>query len=120
MDAVNTEIMQHYFNLLQDVFEKNGLINAPHQIYNVDESGIPPKALNVVAKKGSKKVRVRLTGRKGQVTVVVCGNATGQVIRPMIIYDAKKLWHAWMRGEVPQTSYGLSDKGWITTELFQS
>ena len=50
----------------------------------------------------------------------MCGNATGQVIPPMIIYDAKKLWHAWMRGEVPETSYGLSDKGWITTELFQS
>ena len=64
MDAVNTETMQHYFNLLQNVLEKNGLINAPHQIYNMDESGIPldPKAINVVAKKGSKKVRVRSTG----------------------------------------------------------
>ena len=97
-------------------------MNAPHQIYNVDESGVPldPKALNVVAKKGSKKVRVRSTGRKGQVTVVACGNAAGQVIPPMIIFDAKKLCHAWTRGEVPGTSYGLSDKGWITTELFQS
>jgi len=50
--------MQHYFKLLQDVLEKNGLINTPHRIYNVDESGIPldSKALNVVAKKGCKKV----------------------------------------------------------------
>ena len=93
MDAVNAETMQHYFNLLKDVLDKNGLMNAPHQIYNVDESGVPldPKALNVVAKKGSKKVRVRSTGRKGQVTVVACGNAASQVIPPMIIFDAKKL-----------------------------
>ena len=91
MDAVNAETMQHYFNLLKDVLDKNGLMNAPHQIYNVDESGVPldPKALNVVAKKGSKKVRVRSTGRKGQVTVVACGNTAGQVIPPMIIFDAK-------------------------------
>jgi len=47
--------MQHYFNLLQNVLEKNGLINAPHHIYKIDKSGVPldPKALNVVAKKGS-------------------------------------------------------------------
>jgi len=63
--------MQHYFDLLQDVLTKNGLMNALHQIY---ESGVPldSKALNVVAKKGSKKVQVRSTGRKGQVTVVAC------------------------------------------------
>jgi len=82
------QTMQYYFDLLQDVLTKNGLMNAPHQIYNVDESGVPldPKALNMVAKKGSEKVRVRSTGRKGQ---VARGNAAGQVISPMIIFDAK-------------------------------
>ena len=50
---------------------------------------------------------------KGQVTVVVCGNNAGQRIPPMIVYDAKKLCHAWTISEVPGTSYGLSDKGWI-------
>jgi len=97
MDAVNAETIQHYFYLLQDVLTKNGLMNAPHQIYNVDDSGVPldPKILNAVAKKGSKKVRMRSTGRKGQVTVVACGNAAGQVILIMVIFDTKKLCHAW-------------------------
>ena len=51
--------------LLKDVLDKNGLMNASHQIYNVDENGVPldPKALNVVAKKCSKKVQVRSTGK---------------------------------------------------------
>jgi len=88
--------------------------------YNVDQSGVPldPKALNVVAKKGSKKVRVRSTGRKGQVTVSgglwqccwLSDSTNGH-------FDVKKLCHAWTRGEVLGTSYGLSDKGWVTTEL---
>ena len=58
MDAVNTETMQHYFNLLRNVIGKNGLMNAPDQIYNVDESSVSldPKVLNVLAKKSSKKV----------------------------------------------------------------
>jgi len=49
---------------------------------------------------------------------VACGNAAGQVIPPMVIFDAKKLCHSWTKDEVPGTSYRLSDKGWITTELF--
>ena len=70
----------------------NDLLNVPHQIYNVDKSGVPldPKALNVVTARGSKKVYTRSTGRKGQVTVVACGNAAVQVIPPMVIFDAKK------------------------------
>ena len=97
----------------------NDLLNAPHQIYDVNESGVPldSKALNVVTARDSKKVYIRSTGRKGQVTVVACGNGAGQVIPPMVTFDAKKLCHSWTQGEVPGTSYGLSDKGWITTDL---
>ena len=58
MNAVNEETKSDYFILLQDVLQKNGLINCPGQIYNVDESGAPldPKAPNIVAKTGAKKV----------------------------------------------------------------
>ena len=35
------------------------------------------------------------------------------------IFDAKNLNHAWSSNEVPSTKYGLSDNGWITTELFE-
>ena len=39
---------------------------------------------------------------------------------PMLIFDAKKLCQGWMQEEVPGTSYGLSDNGWIDTDLFDS
>ena len=67
MDAINEETISHYFTLLQDVMQKNGKTNSPGQIYNVNESGVPldPKAPNVVAKTGAKKVRYCSTGRKG-------------------------------------------------------
>ena len=66
-----------------------------------------------------KKVRYRASGKKGQVTIVACANAAGQAIPPMVIFDAMKLNHAWTANEVPGTKYGLSDKGWINTDLFQ-
>ena len=53
-------------------------------------------------------------------TVVAYRNASGQFIPPMLIFDAKKLCPAWTRAKVPGTAYGLSNKGWITTELFES
>jgi len=122
MDAVNRDTMSHYFTLLQKTLDKNGLTNSPGQIYNVDESGIPldPKAPNIVAKTGTKKVRYRSTGRKGQITIVACGSATGQVIPPTVIFESKVVNHAWTRDELPGVSYGCSDSGWITTELFES
>ena len=67
-----------------------------------------------------KKVRYQSPGRKGQITVVGCGNAAGQVIPPLIIFDAKKVKHAWTKDEVPGTKYGVSDKGWINIGLFEA
>ena len=66
-------------------------------------------------KKGVKNIRNRTSGRKGQITVVACGKAAGQVIPLMMIFDAKKLNHAWTANEILETKYGFSDKGWITT-----
>ena len=124
MDAINSETMNHYFDLLEKTLKDNNLMNCPSQIYNVDESGMPldPKAPNIVAQTGpgTKKVRFRSTGRKGQITIVACGNATGQVMPPTIIFEAKKVNPAWTTGEIPGTMYGSSDKGWITTDLFES
>jgi len=73
MDAVNADTISHYYNLLETTLKEN-LLHSPAQIYNVDETGIPldPKAPNVVAKTGTKNVRYRSTGRKGQITVVAC------------------------------------------------
>ena len=119
MDAINRETINQYFDLLKNVLDEYDLLASPAQIYNVDESGMPFdfKTPNVVAKTGSKKVRYRQTGRKGQVTIVACANAIGQAIPPMIIFDSKNLNHAWTKDEVPGTRYGLSDNGWINTDL---
>ena len=96
----------------------NVILDRPAQIYNVNESGIPFdfKTPNKVAAIGTKKVRYRQAGTKGQVTVVGCVNAIGQAIPPMIFFDAKNLNHAWTKNEVPGTRYDLSDNGWINNQ----
>ena len=52
--------------------------------------------------------------------MVACGNAAGNVLPPLIIFDTKHVQHSWTKGEVPGTKYGTSDKGWINIDLFES
>ena len=110
--------------LLHNTLTRHNLLDKPSQIYNVDESGVPlnPHPPKVVTSKGrvTKKVRYRTSGSKGQITVVGCANASGQVIPPMIIYDATILNPAWTKDKVPGTKYGLSSNGWINTDLFEA
>ena len=72
MDAVNIGTTRHYFDLLETTLKDNNLLHSPGHIYNIDETGVPldPKAPNVIVRTGSKKVRYRATGKKGQ---VYCG-----------------------------------------------
>ena len=87
----------------------------------MDESGIPldPRTPKIVTKRGEKKVRYRVSGKKEQITVLGCVNAIGQSIPPMIIFEGIYLNHQWTAGEVPSTYYGMSDKGWTDQELFR-
>lgn len=86
----------------------------------MDESGMPldHKPPKVIVLKGTKKVHCRTSGNKAQITVLACGNAAGHVIPPMVIFEGKRLNPEWMKGEVPDTLYGMSDKGWTNMELF--
>ena len=86
----------------------------------MDESGLPldHKPSKVVTLKGTKKVHCRTSGKKTQITVLAYANAAGNVIPPMINFEGKWLNPEWTKGEVPNTLYGMSDKGWTDMELF--
>ena len=121
LSAINEQTLGHYYDLLKDVLTTHDLMDHPERIYNMDETGMPldPPTPRIVAKRGQKKVRSRTSGKKGQVTVIACGNAVGQHILPLVIFDAAKLNALWTKGEVPGTRYGVSSRGWVEQQLFQ-
>jgi len=55
----------------------------------MDETGVPldPRPPNIIAQSGQKKVRYRQSGKKEQISVIGCGNAAGQAIPPMVIFE---------------------------------
>lgn len=117
----NKSAIEEYFDILKDVLKEHSLFDKPAQIYNVDESGMPLEhhPPHVVVKRGQRKVRCRTSGNKKQVTVVASVNAAGMCTPPFVIFDAKSLNMEWTKGEVPGTTYGLSNNGWIDMELFK-
>ena len=122
MNAMSNKIaIEQYFAVLKECMEKEGLFDKPAQIYNFDEVGMPldHRSPRVIVKKGQKKVRYRSSGNKSQVTALVCVNAAGSAMPPYIIFDAKNLNLDWTEGEIPGTTYGLSNNGWIDMELFR-
>ena len=110
MDATKNQTdLDNYFKKLKRILDENKLVDKPGQIYNMDESGIPldHRSPCVLARKGQKKS----TGNKSQITIVRCINANGQALPPFIVFDAKYLNIQWTDGEVPGTTYGLSNSG---------
>ena len=90
---VNREIIEAYFNLLEETLTKNGIMDNPGVIFNVDETGMPleHKHEKAVAQKGVRNVTALTSGRKTNTTVIACGSAAGQVIPP----KAKPCLHYW-------------------------
>jgi len=120
MEAINPENLNNYYDLLRSVYDESDFDKFPESIYNMDETGVPlsPRPPKVIAKKGQKKVRYRTSGQKSQITVIGCGNATGQSIPPFIIFAAKQLSPLWMNDEVNGSRFAVSENGWVDQELF--
>ena len=104
----NREVIEAYFNLLEETLTKNGIMDNPGVIFNIDETGMPleHKPEKAVAQKGVRNVTALTSGNKTNITVIACGSAAGQVIPPMVLFQGKKLNHAFTIGEVPGTMYG--------------
>ena len=47
-------------------------------------------------------------------------SATGQALPPMVVFFGKRFNHELSKGEVPGTLYGMSDSGWVDSELFSN
>ena len=72
-----TTMAEHFDPTLTEI----NLLEKPHQIYNVNETGMPfdHRPPKVVTSVGQKKVRSRTSGNK---SVIACVSAAGQVIPP--------------------------------------
>jgi hypothetical protein len=102
------EVLNSFFKLVSDIYQKYGLNKHPERIWNVDETGLATNqdAKSCFFKKGAKEAYILSnSGGKSTFTVVMCSNGSGQVLSPLIIYKAKHLYDVWCRGGPVNTGY---------------
>ena len=74
--------------------------------------------IKVVDRKGSSSLCHVTSGDKSKATVLAFVGATGIAYPPMVIFGVKTYNCLLSKGEIPGTSYALSDKSWINSEVF--
>ena len=80
-----------YFDILEDTLTENDLYAFPHQIFNMDETGmsLDCKPLKTIHRRGAKNPTHIPGTTKSNVTVVACAGADGQCLPPMVIWKGK-------------------------------
>ena len=119
--AINNGTIDHYYNILEETMKVDNLLNAPHLIFNANETGMPLCSCpgQRVAVKGSKHILVCNAGLKINVTVLACASAGGFVMPPFVmppfvIYKRKNLVESLVQGEIPGTMYRVNpNSGWM-------
>ena len=118
--ASDHEVIERYYDLLEDTLRQNKIFNAANHIYNCDETGMPlcPKTLKIVTMRGTTST-CTTSDSKSQVTVLACVNAAGHSLPPFVIFSRKTFNRELCTGEIPGTLYGTSENGWMTRVLFR-
>ena len=120
--SINKGTIYHYFDLLENILKKNGLLDRPSLVFNADESGMPLATHpgKRIGTKGMKRVCCVSSGVKTQVTVLCCASAGGSAIPPLVIFQRANLLKCLTIGEVPGTMCGLNpESGWINGEILK-
>ena len=104
------------------MLEKFNLMNAPHCIYNADETSFSlcSRPQRVTAKKGAKSPQY-IVGGTGKENITVHGyvvSASGQLLPPYILYTGQQLMVDYTLGGPIRSRYGISAKGWMTKVNF--
>jgi hypothetical protein len=94
----------------------------PIRLYNVDETGITivqHKAVKVLSVRGKKNVANLTSAERGHlITVVVCMNAAGSYVPPLIVWPRKNAKDELMDGTPAGSIPAYHPSGWIQTDIF--
>ncbi|XP_065645531.1 uncharacterized protein LOC136076001 [Hydra vulgaris] len=106
-----------YFYSLHEVLSDTRALLKPSLIWNMDEFGLqmdfePPK---IIAKRGTKHLQSRTSGKRETITIIVVVNAVGGLVHPHLIAKGKtaRSLHSFNTANAPSGSnWSFSETGW--------
>lgn len=116
------DVINNYFDDLQDTISRMGLQDKPSQIWNCDETGLQfcPNASKFLAPKGVKSLIARCSPSKDSITTLVCVNAAGSAMPPMCVVKGKtnRSVHSFAIQDSPEgTIWAFQENGWMNDEI---
>ena len=117
--SVKTQNFEKFFDLVHEVMVKHCLEHSPERIFNVDETGFSKQTnlqAPVIVPVGTKP-HSRPVFTNDHITSVNCVSASGQVLRPMIIFT-KSIPRSIRDTEPKGWIYKATKSGFINTDLF--
>lgn len=109
-----------FYDLIKEYVVDPGLF--PAQVCNTDKSSFPTGPAKAKAIAPKEKVTNKLICRAGgeNITTPTLSSAAGRVLNPLIIFSLN--FRSNWRGKqlLKNLCYGISKKGWMTTEIFHS
>lgn len=114
--AVNEKVLQDYIENLKKI-----VVDVPPQnIYNYDETNLTdnPGQKKVLTKRGSKYPERICNSSKVSISLMMCGNAAGDMLPPYVVYKAKNLWQPWTENGPKGCRYNATPSGWFDSSTF--
>lgn len=103
--------VDRFFDLIENVIKEHNV--PPHNIYNMDESGLSvvQKVSKVLAKKGKHQVGSITSQERGHtITIICCINAAGSYLPPAIIFPRVRMKAELQDGAPPGTMFACQVK----------
>lgn len=118
---LNRFLVNDYFAKLNEVMLKLDVYQNPQRLFDIGEkvcSLTLHKQHQVLACKGSKRVRSIAEEHAENVSIVACGNAAGEMIPPFILFKGSRKTEEWLGNLPAGTDIEITDKGSMTTAVF--
>jgi hypothetical protein len=90
-------------------------------LWDYDEKNLTddPGNNKVGCSRGSKYVEQVMNSSKTSTSLMLCGNAKGELLPPYVVYKAERLWDTWTEGGPKGCRYNRSKSGWFDTAIFE-
>nr|XP_047129367.1 jerky protein homolog-like [Hydra vulgaris] len=115
---IGTTVIDNYFINLSN--ETSNI--SPDNIWNYDETNLsddPGKKKKILTKRGCKYPERIINSTKTSFSVMLCGNANGELLPSYVVYKAESLWNTWIENGPPKASYNRSKSGWFDSTCFK-
>ncbi|CAH0560708.1 unnamed protein product [Brassicogethes aeneus] len=122
--AVKKESIEKWFTEVYSYLQQSNsedILQDPCRVFNADETAffLNPKGSKVLARKGDKTIYQQVNpDEKECLTVLVTGNAAGQVVSPMVIFKYERVPRELAFSVPNEWGIGRSESGWMTGQTF--